>query len=167
MDQMSILISQEEQMYKSIKEDLIKTLYKNGLNESYLSLKPRKSYYSVMFNASSVVVRISVSPTPTLSVPTALLLPNYSSMVANKKSDYTKVKIWPSQNIKTYTIMLQDMLQGIIDRIPKEYDCCSRYLECSNARTCIHPDKEFALKCGYKKILRSGRIFFGENRNID
>lgn len=44
--------------------------------------------------------------------------------------------------------------------------CCSRYLECSDAKQCVHPDPAFALGCGYRKILASGKIYYGENRNV-
>lgn len=54
-----------------------------------------------------------------------------------------------------------------IELVPKEFDCCSRYEECSDAKVCIHPDPAFSMLCGYRKILKSGRIFYGENRNID
>lgn len=54
-----------------------------------------------------------------------------------------------------------------IELVPKEFDCCSRYEECSDARVCVHPDPAFSMLCGYRKILKSGRIFYGESRNID
>lgn len=54
-----------------------------------------------------------------------------------------------------------------IELVPKEFDCCSRYEQCSGAKVCVHPDPAFSMLCGYRKILKSGRIFYGENRNID
>ena len=169
MDQLSILLSPEERMYDAVRGALEKTLYSNGLDASYLSLEQRKTYHSVLFDKTSVIVRISNKPTPALSVPTAILLstPDFCSMVNDKNCDYTKIKIPPSESIEKYTYMLQSVLQGIIDRIPKEYDCCSQYLACSDALSCVHSDKKFALKCGYRKILKSGKVFFGINRNVD
>ena len=58
-------------------------------------------------------------------------------------------------------------LQDAINRLPKSWDCCSRYMECSNAKRCVHPDPSLALECGYRKILASGKIYYGENRNVD
>lgn len=54
-----------------------------------------------------------------------------------------------------------------IELIPKEFDCCARFEECSNAKVCIHPNPAFSMLCGYRKILKSGRVFYGENRNIN
>lgn len=47
------------------------------------------------------------------------------------------------------------------------FDCCGRYMQCSDAMRCIHPNPIDALGCTYKKHLQQGRIFYGKNRNID
>lgn len=69
--------------------------------------------------------------------------------------------------VSDHADVLAEVLKKTVDRMPKDWDCCSRYMECSNARKCVHPDPSTGLKCGYRKILASGRIFYGENRNID
>lgn len=51
-------------------------------------------------------------------------------------------------------------------RLPKLFDCCSRYMECSNSKQCTNPDMDHALGCGYRRIMRTGKIFYGKNRNI-
>lgn len=47
------------------------------------------------------------------------------------------------------------------------FDCCHRYSECSDARSCTHPDREIAMCCSYRRKLKEGIIFYGENRNIE
>ncbi len=54
-----------------------------------------------------------------------------------------------------------------IELVPKEFDCCSLFEACSDAKACVHPDPAFSMLCGYRKILKSGRVFYGRNRNID
>lgn len=66
-----------------------------------------------------------------------------------------------------YIPFLSAILDAAIATLPKEYDCCSRYEECSNAMRCIHPNPAMAIGCGYRRIMKSGRIFYGKNRNID
>lgn len=80
---------------------------------------------------------------------------------------YIRILVDKDHSIGIYHDFLVQIAGETVNRYPKEWDCCSRYLECSNAKTCVHPDKSFALGCGYRKILNSGRIFYGENRNID
>ncbi len=79
---------------------------------------------------------------------------------------YCRILITDKHPLDSYKNFLVNVVSETVNRYPKEWDCCSRYLECSDAKTCIHPDKAFALGCGYRKILNSGRIFYGKNRNI-
>lgn len=80
---------------------------------------------------------------------------------------YFRLVIDPEHPVEGYTDFLSLVAGETVSRYPKEWDCCSRYMECSDAKACVHPDKAFALGCGYRKILASGRIFYGANRNID
>lgn len=58
-----------------------------------------------------------------------------------------------------------ELLSGSTEYSP--FDCCSRYMECSNKKSCIHPDYLYASgACNYKKQLENGRIFYGKNRNV-
>lgn len=47
------------------------------------------------------------------------------------------------------------------------FGCCSRYVQCSGERKCVHPDRDFARGCAYKVHLDGGRVFYGKNRNVD
>lgn len=47
------------------------------------------------------------------------------------------------------------------------FGCCSRYVECSDQRKCIHPDIKIARGCMYKLNLEKGQIFYGRNCSID
>ena len=80
---------------------------------------------------------------------------------------YIRLLVGEDYPLPSYTNFLCTIAGETVNRYPKEWDCCSRYLECSDAKACIHPDKAFALGCGYRKVLNSGRIFYGKNRNVD
>lgn len=59
-----------------------------------------------------------------------------------------------------------DMITSTIENTEEKntntipFGCCSRYKECSDAKKCIHPDKERAEHCQYRKNLESGKIFY-------
>ena len=72
-----------------------------------------------------------------------------------------------ADGILVFADFLASVLDMVLDTLPKEFDCCSRYEECSNKKCCLHPHPGMATSCGYRKILKSGRIFYGPNRNID
>jgi len=105
-----------------------------------------------------------------------IAVPTIVSKELSANNDWYQIKSEPSFiRIPLYSVaidkalfsdILLPILLSTIDRCQKEFDCCSRYLDCSNAKMCIHPDPSFAIKCGYKKTLESGTIFFGKNRNV-
>jgi len=45
------------------------------------------------------------------------------------------------------------------------FGCCHRYVECSNALRCLHPDFLASLACSYKRNLEAGKVFYGKNKN--
>lgn len=47
------------------------------------------------------------------------------------------------------------------------FGCCSRYLQCSDEKKCVHPNKLFGRACHYRHNLDKGRIFYGKNKNVD
>lgn len=97
-----------------------------------------------------------------------------SFVKAGKLEDFTPVKsdkIWSSAG---YSDKIADRILDNVGMIYEQcylnvsdtFDCCSRYIECSDNRRCTQPDKELARRCMYKRQLGQGRIFFGDNRNI-
>ena len=46
------------------------------------------------------------------------------------------------------------------------FGCCSRFVECSDARQCTCPDRLKAYGCMYRKNLLSDRVFYGKNATI-
>lgn len=61
-----------------------------------------------------------------------------------------------------------DLASEVFEAVLREdgFDCCSRFLQCSDARQCIHPDIMFSLQCTYRNKLIEGIVFYGQNRNI-
>lgn len=45
----------------------------------------------------------------------------------------------------------------------EKFGCCGKYVECSDARKCLHSNTFYAKACYYRKNLDSGRIFYGKN----
>lgn len=90
-----------------------------------------------------------------------------------------EVKLKTSDPLWGIASFNDDILTKILGNISKVFErcylseavepfgCCSRYEECSDKRTCIHPDIKLASGCYYKTNLEDERIFYGKNRNID
>lgn len=72
--------------------------------------------------------------------------------------------------------MLQEEFSGFFNNTPAEiqtdsnlvssssdFACCSRYQECSDAKSCLIPDIDYSQSCAYRKKLESGTIYYGKN----
>lgn len=92
--------------------------------------------------------------------------------ISNLKSlpDSTRIFIPKTFNeFKTFVDYIFSFSEKYVDEhyIPEyTYDCCSRYIECSDALHCVNPDLLHAKSCTYRKKLHNGIIFYGKNRNI-
>lgn len=77
------------------------------------------------------------------------------------------------------TLLTDEVAELILNNLPhiffkcyamisdNTFGCCNSFLRCSDIKRCIHPNKLFASGCLYRKNLESGRIFYGDNRNIN
>ena len=96
-----------------------------------------------------------------------LIPAEYPTKQVKSDEKYKRILIDHEHSVESYTDFLLQITGEAMNRYPQEWSCCSRYMECSDAKSCIHPDKAFALGCGYRRVLNSGRVFYGVNRNID
>lgn len=169
MEQTELFNTPEEEAYEAVRTLLENTLCQNGLDESYISLQKNKSDYSILFNGTSVIAKLSGKKKRYISFPSSFFLATESSKVLNfvESGPFYRKELKSFDEVSQYCTPLYEVLQKIIESIPKEFDCCSRYLSCSEEKTCVHPDRMTALKCGYRKILSEGKVFYGKNRNID
>ena len=160
----------------SIISELKSSVADCGGKSEHLTYKSTKSDtvgsgYTVVSFEKLTVFRLHLRGTQHyISIPSVFsdLIPDYfPTKQLPSDSKYIRILIEKDRPIESYHDFLVKIAGETVNRYPKEWDCCSRYLECSNAKTCVHPDKSFALGCGYRKILNSGRIFYGKNRNID
>lgn len=166
----------EKEFLTTIEPDLRAAVESMGGDSSLLSItatKPTKfstGGYTVVKFGNLTAFRLKIrGKQHYISVPMTLsdLIPENAPIKKPSTTEkYCRISITDEHPLVSYTSFLIDTVSETVNRYPKEWDCCSRYLECSDAKTCIHPDKAFALGCGYRKILSSGRIFYGKNRNI-
>ncbi len=62
--------------------------------------------------------------------------------------------------------LIAPLFEFLLQNIPKGFDCCGYYEQCSDAGQCILTDQTYAMQCGYKRILGDGKVYFGKNRNV-
>ena len=167
----------EVQFLDSIFESLVSSVEAGGGDSGVLKKKTTKlskssaSGYTAVFLSTFTAFRLHLrGKNNYISVPDILvdLIPaGIPTKKVTSEAKYTRVLIDELHPVESYTDLLMTLVGKSVERFPKEWDCCHRYLECSNAKKCVNPDRLFALGCGYKKILHSGKVYYGENRNVD
>lgn len=165
-------VEKERGAYKEILPDLQAAVSDIGADPKQIKFKSGKNYSSV-FYGSVLCFRLRLrSGTRYIELPQSAMdcvadnFPENLLQRQGKDGSFWRLDLGDSP-FAEYSDMLCKTVISTINRLPKEWDCCSRYMECSNAKKCVHPDKSFALGCGYRKILAPGRVFYGENRNVD
>lgn len=131
-----------------------------GLLPEYTTLRGSKST-DVIRLGNSIIARIYDGPQVKY-----LQLPNVGALKDGSKNDFIRIDISSLREIAAYLNKIEYSLAYTLESTPKDFSCCSRYEQCSNAKKCVHPDKSFALGCYYRKVLAKGTVFYGENRNI-
>ena len=156
--------------YNSILSKLQAAANELGANPDNILIKHGKSYSSVWYG-SVLSFRIKLRKNARyIEVPAKFMdrivnnLPE--DQCAMSSDSFCKISL-SSELAANYSDLLVQILKSTINDLPKEWDCCSRYMECSNAKKCVHPDPAFALGCGYRKTLAAGKIYYGDNRNVD
>lgn len=184
-EQISMFVEPEKAAYLKIRPTFLKILKEDGIaEETQLNGAMRKSgYFSVTFSFPEkdpckigkkkndpVVFQIYRRKKPFIAVPEHTVYKSefmrLSSGTISKNPVYIKFPLPSCGEIELYRDLLTHVFNEVLDTIPKEFDCCSRVEQCSDAKMCIHPDKKLAFKCGYRRILKGGRVFFGKNRNV-
>lgn len=174
MDQLDFLASipTEEWIFETLRSSLLDTVIENNANPDNLFIKKGKNYSSVWFS-KQLAFRIccrddcryfGVSVNFAQNIPAEIAT---TLTTVGKTDGFYNFEFSPTaEGVSFFSSFLCTILDQAIDSTPKEFDCCSRYEECSNARKCTNPSPDLAVACGYRKIMKSGRIFYGPNRNI-
>lgn len=89
---------------------------------------------------------------------------NHLFSIETASSNFFKIK---PANVDEEKYLLNQIYFYCRDNLKYDFDCCSRYMECSDNKKCVHPDLKRAVYCNYRKKLINGIIFYGKNRNID
>ncbi len=161
----------ESRIFEILKPTLLQVIEKNNANPDKLIFKMGNDYSSVWYD-SQMAFRIycrgkkqyfSVSDARYQLAPEVI-----QRTLIKADAGFQLLRYEPTPvGIERFSDYFSALLDMAIDSIAKEFDCCSRFEECSNAKRCIHPNPDVAVTCGYRKVMKSGRYFYGVNRNID
>ncbi len=85
--------------------------------------------------------------------------------IIKAKPDYTTIDFAIGEDISKFILpFLKYALE--VYKPDKTFACCSRYVECSDAKKCLHPNPIYSKQCWYRDNLENNKIFYGKNKNI-
>lgn len=167
--------AEEQAAFEIIRASLKEMLKAEGIPEEPLGIKNSRlkdgrpsAYYVVYFYGESFpICRIRLSKEPK----TMRVLKKYKNEAAHyakikvpKNDNYILVPINDIGDFRAFEPLFKHILDDILDNMPSDFGCCSRYEQCSDTGRCINPMLDLAAQCGYRKNLRRGRIFYGKNK---
>lgn len=159
---------EEQAFLTSITHQMTSAVETHGGPGSLLIISPTKGYSAVILGTLTVFRLCLRGKRRYISIPTKFedLIPeNWPTKFSKSEDKYIRVTIGENP-LDLYADFLSSLAGIAVDRYPKDWDCCSRYTECSDAKRCVHPDKLMALTCGYRKVLNTGKIYYGKNCNV-
>lgn len=171
---LSDFVSEEEKIYHQMRPALRAALKKNGVSEDNLIFEQNKEFASVSVRPGGLLCRIKIGKKvkfisfkyPHLSQIDILAPFETQQTKTDRDANFIRVMVpdsgvFPMEELER---LMGVVAQNVMDSVTKEFDCCSRYMECSDAKHCVHPDPDFAISCGYRRMLNRGIIFYGTNR---
>ena len=132
----------------------VKTSLLNIQHKSYKKTDCRKIIFCVPDNMVSAIVA-----------------KQFDVEINKRKSEvFTRVSI--NENSDAIKSLVKFIIESLFDDFfvsggGHRFGCCNLYVECSDAKKCLHENKMYARGCAYHHNLSAGKIFYGKNRNID
>lgn len=149
----------DEALSKEIQEPEYKKHIHVINNKGYIAIKT-KSYIAVKIIIRKNSLKIEVDKKY------ADLFEN-ADIVYNENNGIARITAKDIDAVLAYSYQLSLISIEVLAEFAGEgFGCCGYYVECSDAKQCIHPDKLFARACAYRRNLENGRIFYGKNKNI-
>jgi hypothetical protein len=129
-----------------------------------LKLNEQKTHYSLVF-ADKLLFRIIKRKAEYILE----FQREYEKYLPNPEvlpSKWVQIRLKEFDEINTLKDSIGNILRYEIKRTHGDpFGCCSKYLECSDSRKCVHEDFLLSLGCQYRTNLLEDRIFYGKNKN--
>lgn len=155
--------------------DLDKQIYTNIFNILYelyeaspkdIIFEKLESYKVIKFFEKSVLRIIEKNKNVYISVRDIFINDVHkNSRLIELKSElpWIRLRIDNGDDVFLYKDIFCNIFEDIM---PDTFDCCSRYMQCSDQMKCIQPDAKLMRECRYRKKLLDGIVYYGVNRNV-
>lgn len=153
-------------------ENIVKILKGADNGDDVLtSFKNNKNYTTISFGENIVCLKIKFGKNLSFFAVSPrfkkILQKNNILYTVERSTMWLRVKINKPSDIFMYHQLILDLYNFCLElNSGVSFDCCSRYMQCSDVLKCVNPYPEVYKYCKYKTKLKNGIIFYGKNRNI-
>lgn len=137
---------------------------------SKMEYKKTKSYLLISFYDLAYIRYISNQKSQFISIPVHLnhIIKLFKlNDLATEKSGWIKIPfVYIGQTFDLPKLILEIYDTCYAKVVGETFGCCSKYLECSDAKLCIQESEQWSKGCAYRKNLINGKIFYGKNSTI-
>lgn len=124
-----------------------------GKNFTIINIKNRKNEDIELFIRNKQFESVDVPATAVLKT-------------LKSDKDFQRL-IFKTNDENIYGFIRQNILYCLANyESSSSFGCCSKFIECSDAKRCVHENKIYSMGCKYRANLESGKIFYGKNKNI-
>ncbi len=167
--------AEEQRAFEIIRDSLAEMLAQENIPKEAVGItnnqqkdgKPTDYYVVYFYKPTFPICRIRLSKRSK----EMRILQKYKDEVAKhteykeKPNDnYVTIPIAAADDFHAFGPLLAFVLDDVLSTMPSDFGCCARYEACSNAGKCLNPTLDLFVQCSYRKKLRKGIIFYGENR---
>lgn len=173
MEQLGFLTDTRIEKENEFCDNITEILNKNGSEqeERQIFFKKNKSHTTILFGENIACLKIVIGQKRFFFA----VSPRFKKLLQENNILYSveKSTMWlrVSINEPSDIFMYKDLIISLYDCCTEinssySFDCCSRYMQCSDALKCVNPYPEVFRYCKYKTKLKNGIVFYGKNRNI-
>jgi len=142
----------------------------NQIDNELIVLSKNKSDYSVKFK-SSIIFKVKKGKNDYICIKKSFqgdVFTRYARDICKIDASFVFIPFYALNNFdENFSDLLLIITQKILGNYSNdEFGCCHRYIDCSDAKKCVHPNKLESLGCMYKRNLEKGLIFYGRNKNM-
>ncbi len=138
----SIVISSEMTTYRPKVSNALFARIKTSGKKPYISFRNKYINWFIENDINTYSIK---SETDFFRVP----LSDFMLAINFEKKDFSKLAV---------QICLEAM------NFP-QFGCCDKFVQCSDAKKCVHSDLLYSTACMYRKNLENNKIFYGKNKN--
>lgn len=152
--------------------DLIKLISeiinKSNRDARNIKIADTKTYTNISFFGFAYI-RVKTGPkTKYFAIPSHLnyLLSLYN-ISATEYNSWFRINLDDSDDIYKLSGLILEIFDYCNAKSSGEtFGCCSRYMECSDAKACVNDFEHWSKGCIYRRNLINGRIFYRKNATL-